>query len=66
MMLAFDFIEIDFIAAVRIEERPPVQLERRDDHIPFQEVPCLPEIPDRENLDPVDDRRFRGILIRNQ
>jgi hypothetical protein len=38
-MLAFDFVEIDFVVPPQIKERPPVEVERRNDHVASEEIP---------------------------
>jgi len=64
-VLAFHFIKIHFIAPVGFKKRPSIQLEGRDDHLAIEKIPCLPEIPHWDDLNPFNDGRFWSIRFRD-
>ena len=65
VLLTLHLIEIDKIAAVTFEKRTAIQDERRDAFLAADEIPCLPEITDGDDIDTLNHRRLGGIRFRD-
>ena len=66
MVLPADLLEIHFVSEVGVKKRPPIQVKWRNDDVPFEEIPCLFKITNREYLRALNNRGFWCICLWHQ
>ena len=66
VVLAFDFIEVRFVGAVRIEEGAAVEMKGEDVDFAFKKIPRVLQTADRIDRNAIDHRRFRCVRFRHQ